>query len=102
MGEVWCVTLWDARANLISKCGWTNGNWLMLQLVTDAMNLSPPNPTGAIQVSAAPRTQAALDNRVFAQIALETIDPGESALAPWGLDNSLSHEIRRLVDLLFC
>jgi uncharacterized repeat protein (TIGR01451 family) len=44
MGEVWCVTLWDARANLIRKYGGTAGNRLMLQLVTDAMALSPPNP----------------------------------------------------------
>lgn len=44
-GEIWCVTLWDARANLINKYGFTNGNQLMLQLVTDGMNLSPANPT---------------------------------------------------------
>jgi extracellular elastinolytic metalloproteinase len=44
MGEVWCVTLWDARANLIRKYGWDAGNRLMLQLVTDGMALSPPNP----------------------------------------------------------
>lgn len=43
-GEVWCVALWEARANLIAKHGWTNGNELMLQLVTDGMNLSPANP----------------------------------------------------------
>ena len=44
MGEVWCVTLWEARANLIAKYGPTVGNQLMLQLVTDGMNLSPANP----------------------------------------------------------
>jgi uncharacterized repeat protein (TIGR01451 family) len=44
MGEVWCVTLWDARANLIRRYGSTAGNQLMLQLVTDGMALSPPNP----------------------------------------------------------
>ncbi len=43
-GEVWCVALWEARANLINKHGWTNGNQLILQFVTDGMNLSPPNP----------------------------------------------------------
>ncbi len=43
-GEVWCVALWEARANLITKHGWTNGNQLILQLVTDGMNLSPANP----------------------------------------------------------
>ncbi|MCX6895243.1 MAG: M36 family metallopeptidase [Verrucomicrobia bacterium] len=29
-GEVWCITLWEARARLIAKYGGTNGNWLML------------------------------------------------------------------------
>lgn len=43
-GEVWCVTLWEARANLINKYGWAVGNQLILQLVTDGMNLSPANP----------------------------------------------------------
>ena len=45
MGEVWCVALWEARANLIAKYGPAAGNQLMLQLVTDGMNLSPANPT---------------------------------------------------------
>ena len=45
MGEVWCVTLWDARANLIAKYGGAAGNQLILQLVTDALRLSPANPT---------------------------------------------------------
>lgn len=44
MGEVWCATLWQARANLIAKYGSTAGNQLMLQLVTDGMNLAPANP----------------------------------------------------------
>jgi hypothetical protein len=44
-GEVWCVTLWDVRANLVNKYGWAIGNQLALQLVFDGMNLSPANPT---------------------------------------------------------
>ena len=44
-GEVWCAALWDARANLIQLHGAPAGNQMMLQLVTDAMNLTPPNPT---------------------------------------------------------
>ncbi len=43
-GEVWCATLWEARANLVNKWGFAVGNQLMLQLVTDGMNLSPANP----------------------------------------------------------
>ena len=44
-GEVWCVTLWEVRANLINRYGWATGNHLALQLVTDGMALSPANPT---------------------------------------------------------
>lgn len=43
-GEVWCVTLWDMRANLITKHGYATANELTLQIVTDAMKLSPANP----------------------------------------------------------
>src|SRR5262249_23053663 len=45
MGEIWCVTLWEARARLVGHYGWAVGNQLTLQLVTDGMNLSPANPT---------------------------------------------------------
>ncbi len=44
-GEVWCATLWEARANLINKFGFATGNQLILQLVTDGMKLAPANPT---------------------------------------------------------
>ena len=43
-GEIWCSTLWDARANLINKLGFSAGHQLILQLVTDGLKLSPPNP----------------------------------------------------------
>lgn len=45
IGEVWCVTLWDLRANLIAKHGGAAGNDLALRLVTDGMKLAPANPT---------------------------------------------------------
>ncbi len=44
MGEVWCMTLREAWAKLVTKHGWATGNQLVLQLVTDGMNLSPANP----------------------------------------------------------
>jgi hypothetical protein len=44
-GEVWCVALWEARANLIDKLGFTLGNQTILQLVTDGMKLAPDNAT---------------------------------------------------------
>jgi hypothetical protein len=43
-GEVWCVALWEARANLIARHGFATGNQLILQLVTDGMGLSAANP----------------------------------------------------------
>ncbi len=43
-GEVWCVALWECRANLIAKNVGTTGNHMMLQLVTDGMKLAPANP----------------------------------------------------------
>lgn len=42
-GELWCVTLWEMRANLIDRYGFA-GNQLALQLVTDALQLTPRNP----------------------------------------------------------
>ncbi|HEX5218090.1 MAG TPA: M36 family metallopeptidase [Verrucomicrobiae bacterium] len=42
---IWAGALWDARANLIQKIGFSSGNWSMLELTTDAMKLGPPNPT---------------------------------------------------------
>lgn len=44
LGEVWCSALWEMRANLIAKDGFAVGNKLALQLVTDGMKLSPPDP----------------------------------------------------------
>lgn len=42
-GEVWCTMLWEVRANLIRKYG-PAANDLMIQLVTDAMKLTPAAP----------------------------------------------------------
>ena len=44
IGEVWCLMLWECRANLIEEHGFA-GNDMMLQLVVDGMKLSPVNPT---------------------------------------------------------
>lgn len=45
LGELWCVTLWEMRANLIQKHGFAAGNQLALQLVTEGINLTPPEPS---------------------------------------------------------
>ncbi|WP_324753652.1 M36 family metallopeptidase [Roseovarius sp. Pro17] len=45
MGEIWAVTVWEARRNLVSKHGADLGNELMLQLMTDSMFLLAAGPT---------------------------------------------------------
>ncbi len=44
-GEIWSSALWEFRARLVSRLGWAVGNRKALQLVTDAMKVSPINPT---------------------------------------------------------
>ena len=44
LGEIWCLMLWECRANLIEALGYV-GNETMLQLVVDGMKLTPENPT---------------------------------------------------------
>lgn len=44
MGEIWCLALWECRANLIEREGFS-GNERMLQLVVDGLKLTPVNPT---------------------------------------------------------
>lgn len=43
-GTVWCTVLWEMRANLILKHGFTIGNERALFLVTEGMKLGPANP----------------------------------------------------------
>jgi hypothetical protein len=44
VGEVWCVTLLECRANLVTHQGFS-GNDLVLQLAVDGMKLDPATPT---------------------------------------------------------
>ncbi len=43
VGEVWCVTLWEARANLVGTHGFA-ANDLIMQLVVDGLKLTPGTP----------------------------------------------------------
>ena len=47
IGEVWALTLWEVRSRIIAANGGNvpTGNQIMLQLVTDAMKLTPINPS---------------------------------------------------------
>ncbi|HEU0174483.1 MAG TPA: M36 family metallopeptidase [Blastocatellia bacterium] len=44
LGEIWCMTLLEMRARLITHLGFATGNQRALQLVTDGMKLDPVNP----------------------------------------------------------
>lgn len=46
-GEVWALTLWEVRSRIIAANGGNvpTGNQITLQLVTDALKLTPINPT---------------------------------------------------------
>lgn len=45
MGEIWAVTVWEGRRNLVDKHGAAVGNELMLQLLTDSLFLLERDPT---------------------------------------------------------
>jgi subtilisin-like proprotein convertase family protein len=47
VGEVWALTLWEVRSRIIAANGGSvpTGNGIMLQLVTDALKMTPNNPT---------------------------------------------------------
>ncbi len=45
MGELWAVTLWEVRAQLIGRHGPIEGNRRVHQYITDGMKLSPLQPT---------------------------------------------------------
>jgi hypothetical protein len=43
-GEIWCNTLWNARANLVWKHGFDTGGQTILQLAVDGLKGSPDHP----------------------------------------------------------
>lgn len=45
VGEIWCNTLWEMRALLVKKYGFTEGQRQSLQLVVDGLKLSPGSPS---------------------------------------------------------
>ncbi|MBI4851103.1 MAG: M36 family metallopeptidase [Acidobacteria bacterium] len=45
VGEVWCQALWEVRANFIEAYGFERGKEMIEQLVTDALKITPVNPS---------------------------------------------------------
>lgn len=44
VGEIWCTALWEMRAALIKKYGFTEGQRQSIQLVVDGLKLTPGDP----------------------------------------------------------
>ena len=45
LGEIWSSALWEVRALMIARLGFTLGTERVLQVVTDGMKLAPSGPT---------------------------------------------------------
>lgn len=45
IGEVWAAALWEVRGQFVLRHGAVEGNRRALQIITDAMKISPLNPT---------------------------------------------------------
>ncbi|MEP7148422.1 MAG: M36 family metallopeptidase [Acidobacteriota bacterium] len=43
-GEIWSSALWEVRALMVARLGFTAGTTRVLQVVTDGMKLAPANP----------------------------------------------------------
>jgi hypothetical protein len=68
IGEVWAMALWEVRGQFVQRYGAVEGNRRALQIITDAMKISPLNPTvlqsrdavlAAAQANSAPPETAA-------------------------------------------
>ena len=69
-GEIWTATLWDMRKALVDRYGEPAGGEIAARLVTDAMPLSPADPS-FVDMRDAIRT--ALDNRYHSRSDYTTI-----------------------------
>ncbi len=103
-GEVWCAMLWETRASLIRKHGYATGNQLILQLVTDGMKLSPPNPSftqarDAIILADQVNNAGANYGDLWAAFAKRGL--GFSAFSPDSITTSGVREAYDLPDALF-
>ena len=69
-GEIWTATLWQMRKALVAKYGQTEGSDISEHIVTDAMPLSPNNPSMLDERTA---IMTALDNRYHARDDFDTV-----------------------------
>lgn len=89
-GEIWTTILWDMRKNLVAKFGEADGGLMATRMVTDAMPLSPADPS-FVDMRDAIRT--ALDNRYHARSDYAAIvDTVYDAFARRGLGTQASSQ----------
>ncbi|WP_019812261.1 M36 family metallopeptidase [Saccharomonospora halophila] len=69
-GEIWTATLWDMRTALVDEYGEAEGGEIAARIVTDAMPLSPPDPSFVDMRDA---IRSALDNRYHSRTDYATI-----------------------------
>ncbi|GII22732.1 M36 family metallopeptidase [Planosporangium mesophilum] len=69
-GEIWTATLWDVRKALVAHFGEATGGEMAARMITDAMPLSPPDPS-FVDMRDAIRT--ALDNRYHSRTDYDTV-----------------------------
>lgn len=69
-GEIWTATLWDMRKALVGRFGEARGGEIAARLITDAMPLSPPDPSFVDMRDA---IRSALDNRYHSRMDYSTI-----------------------------
>ncbi|GAA1822845.1 coagulation factor 5/8 type-like protein [Planosporangium flavigriseum] len=69
-GEIWTATLWDLRKALVARFGEAAGGEMAARMITDAMPLSPPDPS-FVDMRDAIRT--ALDNRYHSRMDYDTV-----------------------------
>ena len=82
-GEIWTATLWQMRKALVARYGETEGSDISEHLVTDAMPLSPNDPSMLDERTA---IMTALDNRYHARDDFDTlVDTVYSVFAQRGM-----------------
>ena len=85
-GEIWTATLWQMRKALVAKYGQQEGSDISERIVTDAMPLSPNNPSMLDERTA---IMTALDNRYHARSDFDAlVDTVYSAFAQRGMGAS--------------
>ena len=90
-GEIWTATLWQMRKALVAKYGQQLGSDISEHIVTDAMPLSPNNPSMLDERDA---IMTALDNRYHARSDFDTlVDTVYSVFAQRGMGLSAHNHV---------